>query len=256
MLGVALCAMLFSIYKLVSIKISYDRSEQLYTDVEEIFYENVRDTAFAEQTGTDDTAAGVEDTSTSKIWKWNIDKARSEICEDIVGYIRQQGILSYPIVQAEDNNKYLRTMLNGEYNVAGTIFVDCNFPEGLDGQYAIIYGHNMDDGSMFGSLSSYDSEDYYREHKTFEIYAGQDCYEYNVFSAFVTDADGYVYTYCFRDDEDFVTFANRLKARCPYQTDVEEITADDHVIVLSTCVDFHDYSYRYVCCLVRGKKLA
>ena len=188
--------------------------------------------------------------------QWDFQKLL-DICEDGVGYIYQKDTpVSYPIVQAEDNNKYLRHMINGEYNVAGSIFVDCNFPEGLNGRYSFIYGHNMDDKSMFGSITSYKDEEYYKKHPEFELYIGDDCYIYYVFSAFQVGIDEFVFSYDFKDDEEFLEKMQEVRDRCPYETDAPEITEDSIVTFLSTCIDYpRDYNYRYVVFLVRGEKL-
>ena len=232
---VAACVMLFCVYKLISINSEYKEAENAYKLVDDQFTEE-----------TDDS----EEAS----WVWDFDKLK-DMCSDAVGYIVQKGIMSYPIVQGVDNDQYLRSLMNGEYSIAGTIFVDANFPAALDGQYAIVYGHNMNDNSMFGTLSEYQNESYYKEHPYFDIYIGYKHYKYYVFSAFTTPVDSYVYSYNFSGSEEFTAFINTLRSECPYNTDAKNLTADDHVITLSTCVDFHDYDYRYVVCLVRGEEI-
>ena len=186
-------------------------------------------------------------------FQWDYDKLLA-LCADAVGYIYQTGVMSYPIVQAEDNDKYLRARMDGEYDVGGTIFVDARFEEGMEGQYSIVYGHNMYNSSMFGPLPEYEEKDYYKEHPYFDIYIGHRHYRYYVFSAFVAEAEGYVYTYDFEEGQ-YKKHFDRLRADGLYETDVRELREDDHVIVLSTCVDFHDYTYRNVVCLVRGEEV-
>ena len=233
---VALCVLGVSGYKLFTIMGSYKASGDYYDDVDEIF--------------ADDAAGTIDDTTG---FKWDYDKLL-ELCEDAVGYIYQKGVMSYPIVQAEDNDKYLRHMMNGEYNVAGTIFVDARFPLGMEGKYSIVYGHNMYNASMFGTLPKYTEEEYYQEHPYFDIYIGYKHYRYYVFSAFVAEADGFVYTFDLNYG-DYKPLYDKLRASGNYQTKFRELTEDDHVIVLSTCVDWHDYSYRNVVCLVRGEEI-
>lgn len=234
MIVLAVCVLCLSGYKLITIYRSYKAADDVYSDIEK------------------DVFTGEADFSDNGFY-WNFDKLL-ELCSDAVGYIYQKGVMSYPIVQAEDNDKYLRTMMNGEYNVAGTIFVDARFPEGMEGKYSIVYGHNMYNEGMFGTLPRYEKEEYYKEHPYFDIYIGYKHYRYYVFSAYVTPVDGFVYTYDF-GEEDYKAQFDRLRAECAYETDVRELTNDDHVIVLSTCVDWHDYSYRNVVCLVRGEEV-
>ena len=229
----AVCVMGIAGYKVATIMLSYKAADDMYKDIESIF------TGEADFSGPD--------------FQWDYDKLL-QMCADAVGYIYQPGVMSYPIVQAEDNDKYLRTMMNGEYNVAGTIFVDARFPQGMEGRYSIVYGHNMYNASMFGTLPRYTEEAYYKQHPYFDIYIGYRHFRYYVFSAFVADVDGYVYTFDLQDGQ-YKAFYDRLRAECSYQTDVRELQESDHVIVLSTCVDWHDYNYRNVVCLVRGEEI-
>ena len=63
--------------------------------------------------------------------------------------------ISYPVVQASDNDYYLRRTFEGNSNVGGVVFVDYRCAADLSGRNVVIYGHRMNDGSMFASLKSY-----------------------------------------------------------------------------------------------------
>ena len=231
----AVCVLALAGYKLYTIYHGYKEADDIYAGIEKSVF------------------TGDADFEDSGI-QWNFD-ALLALCPDAVGYIYQKDVMSYPIVQAEDNDKYLRTLITGEYNVAGSIFVDARFPEGMEGQYSIVYGHNMyNTTAMFATLPEYESEEYYQEHPYFDIYIGYKHYRYYVFSAFVADVDGFVYTFDL-EPGDYKQQFDRLRAECAYETDVRELEEYDHVIVLSTCVNSRDYNYRNVVCLVRGEEV-
>ncbi len=60
--------------------------------------------------------------------------------------------ISYPVVQGDDNTKYLKMTFEGTQNASGAIFMDCqNKPDYTD-KHTLLYGHNMKDRSMFGGL--------------------------------------------------------------------------------------------------------
>lgn len=63
--------------------------------------------------------------------------------------------ISYPFLQGETNETYLRTTMEGEKNSAGCIFVDCNTPADFSDHHTILYGHNMADKSMFAALQKF-----------------------------------------------------------------------------------------------------
>ena len=243
-----------SVYKLLGIR-NADRSRDDYWAKVEgnVSGDGDRDEAGIDTGDPDDPVFLGEADFSDHSFQWDYDKLL-QMCADAVGYIYQTGVMSYPIVQAEDNDKYLRARLDGEYDVGGTIFVDARFEDGMEGKYSIVYGHNMYNSSMFGPLPEYEEKDYYKEHPYFDIYIGYRHYRYYVFSAFVAEADGYVYTYELEEGR-FKEQFDRLRADGLYETDVRELREDDHVIVLSTCVDFHDYAYRNVVCLVRGEEV-
>lgn len=77
--------------------------------------------------------------------------ALRKISDDIVGWIYIPDTrINYVVVQGETNNQYLRRLPNGEYNQNGTVFMDENdTAPGMIDQQTTLYGHHMDDGSMF-----------------------------------------------------------------------------------------------------------
>nr|WP_304970448.1 class B sortase [uncultured Schaedlerella sp.] len=84
--------------------------------------------------------------------------------EDIVAWIQIPGIgVDYPVVQGEDNEHYLHYTFDGKENIAGSIFLDYrNRSDFTDGK-VILYGHNMQDGSMFSHLEEYQDAKFRKE---------------------------------------------------------------------------------------------
>jgi len=79
-----------------------------------------------------------------------------ELNPDFVGWLAIPGTaISYPVVRGADNSRYLRTTFSGAKNPAGAIFMDSGCGKGFDAPVCMVYGHNMRDKSMFGSLSNY-----------------------------------------------------------------------------------------------------
>ena len=62
--------------------------------------------------------------------------------------------INYPVVQTNNNSKYLNTLFDGTANASGAIFLDSNdTAPGMVDQQTTIYGHRMNDGSMFNVIS-------------------------------------------------------------------------------------------------------
>lgn len=68
--------------------------------------------------------------------------------------------LTYPVVQGTDNEKYLHYTFEGRKNPAGCLFMDHKNNRSFTDDNTVVYGHNMKDGSMFGSLKRFIKEDF------------------------------------------------------------------------------------------------
>ena len=71
--------------------------------------------------------------------------------------------LDLPVMYTpSDPQKYLRRAFDGSYSVRGVPFIDAGCRAG--GGHYIVYGHQMNDGSIFGSLEKYGDPDYLAAH--------------------------------------------------------------------------------------------
>lgn len=72
--------------------------------------------------------------------------------KDVVAWIRfkHPKIISYPVMQKNDNDFYLHRNIKKEYSFAGSIFMDYHNNKDFSDSNTLIYGHNMANGSMFG----------------------------------------------------------------------------------------------------------
>lgn len=156
--------------------------------------------------------------------------------------------ISYPVVQGRDNDYYLHHLITGENHKSGSIFMDFHNQEDLSDRNTIIYGHNMKDGSMFGTLDQYQSQALYRNYPCFYMYVPGYIYEYQIFSCYAAPTDYPAYTYDFPTSEDYEVFLETLQRSAEYNTGTT-VTKEDQVVTLSTCVNTRK-DYRY---LVHGK---
>ena len=90
---------------------------------------------------------------------------------DVIAWIQILALdISYPVVQGKDNAYYLHHLFSGESNINGSIFVDCHNQPDFTDQNTIVYGHNMKNGSMFGTLDKYQDQTLFEQHPEFYIY--------------------------------------------------------------------------------------
>lgn len=253
----ALCVFTYSSYELTNIYLDYNEADSNYQNMEQQFLiPNISpgSETESEEIETDIKGNVIHSSQGIKEFTFDFDALRA-VNNSAVGWIMQEDIFSYPIVQGLDNTYYLTHDVahNGTKN--GAIFVDYRIEEGLEARNCIIYGHNMRNGAMFGSLIKYRDESYYKNHKTMDIYVGKDLYKYHVISAYETDHIGYTYTYDFEDDAAFQEYIDAAVARKWYRTDYsDKVTTEDKVITLSTCTNMDD-TKRFIVHLVRGEKI-
>ncbi|HBU11664.1 MAG TPA: hypothetical protein DEB31_02710 [Clostridiales bacterium] len=138
----------------------------------------------------------------------------SEINSDYIGWITIPDTrVDYPMVQGSDNVRYLTTSFEGSYNAAGAIFMEVANTEVFASRHAVLYGHNMNNGAMFGELAQYADAAWLADHSRIDIVtADNQVLTYRVFAARKTDVWDAAYRVAFADDADFTAFAAALGA--------------------------------------------
>lgn len=176
---------------------------------------------------------------------------------DLAAWLIIEGTeVNYPVMYTPDTPEYyLRKAFDGSYALSGSLFIgaDC-FPDRTN---IIIYGHNMNDGSMFGNLDSYADEDYAKEHQEiiYDLIQPDGSYErltFEVMAAF--------YSRIYSVDEENVFryyYSTDLSNPDAFQYYIEEVmssslcdlgvTAEygDRLLTLSTC-SYHTEDGRFV----------
>ncbi len=172
--------------------------------------------------------------------------------KDFVGWIKVPNTeINHPVVQFEDNDYYLNHNFNKKYDYRGAIFMDYrNDSVNLDSN-TIIYGHNCYDTTMFSELVQYEDIEFYKKSPVIEFNTIEANYKWKIYGVFITNANadednGYIfnYIYPYMDGENFDGFINEVNKRRLYTTDVD-ITDDDKMLVLSTCVRALDLENKY-----------
>ena len=89
-----------------------------------------------------------------------------ETNSDLIGWIVIDGTdINYPVVQSKVYQEfYLDHNFDGEEEDSGSIFADARNDVLFPDDNIIIYGHNMKNGSMFGTLQYYLDKSYYNQH--------------------------------------------------------------------------------------------
>lgn len=146
--------------------------------------------------------------------------------------------IDYPVVQGVDNDEYLYTNFKGESNKGGSIFLDAsnNIEEDKN---LVVYGHNMRDGSMFGTLRRLKSHEYFDKNNKIYIYLEDKTLEYEIFSVYTEDATLESYKTKFSNDEEYRNYINRALSKSFFSFDVKDIDKSK-IVTLTTCTNVTD----------------
>ncbi|MDE7424154.1 MAG: class B sortase [Lachnospiraceae bacterium] len=234
---VAIC--LFSAYKLISIQMNYKKGEKLYEDIKQQVVMTKTPTEAEAVTVTPDDSEETKDRQTALDISVDFDVLK-KTNPDIFGWLYlPYGSISYPLLQGEDNDTYLHQAYDKTPNNFGSIFIDYRNNNNLLDKHTIIYGHNMKNGSMFGTLKQFCDEKFYQKNKYFFILTPKVIYTYKVFSYHVADAKGRVYDVFYKDDGEYKEFIDLAKQSSYLDTGVK-VSTENRTITLSTCTSSDD----------------
>lgn len=245
---IGLICMVISLCGLYGIYREYKEAADIYKEAEENFVQVYEpDDEAVTETGseltTEEIATEIEVPPVPWYQLATVDlKGLQQQYADVVGWIFfEDGLISYPVVQAEDNDKYLHTTYNGKESKSGSIFVDATHSGDFSDTHTIIYGHNMKNLSMFGRLKHYKTQaGYYNGHEYFQIFHGDEILRYQIFAYRDVEVDNVVYQETF-------TSARLLSyelLRKSYVNPKLKIEDDDRIITLSTCTA--DDAHRFI----------
>lgn len=171
--------------------------------------------------------------------------ALRETNEDVLGWIRVPGTkINYPLMQGEDNDFYLNHTWDKQPNSVGSIFLEhLNSPD-LTDYNTIVYGHNMNNGSMFADVENFAVASYWETRRYVYILTDAGVYRYEIFAFFHAQVDSLTYGLNPKQDNTKEDFLNLALENSWIDTGVEpQLT--DRILTLSTCSGA-DYGYRYV----------
>ena len=161
--------------------------------------------------------------------------ALREVNNDVLGWILIPGTnLSYPLVQGDDNSYYLNHTWRRGRNSVGAIFLECTNHSDLSDFNTIIYGHRMNNRSMFGTLKYYKDQGYWGKHPSLYITDDNGSHKYQIFAAYEVSVEGDTYRTSFSSDAAKQRFLDFCLEQSVIDTGITP-TIYDKVVTLSTC---------------------
>lgn len=241
--------------------LEYRKGDEIYESAME-FVEETDVTAAPETEGEEEKEEKKQQNapvSTVKRTYANVDFAGLQaINEDVIGWIQILGTqVDYPLLDADDNKYYLNHTYDHRRSSYGSIFIEPRNKPDLSEDHLVIYGHNMVNKSMFGSLLHYKQQSYANNHNTITICMPGKDLTYRVFSAYTAHVDSATYRMSFSSDASFQEMISHMKDNSMIHSDVTP-KMGDQILTLSTCTPAGAKNYRFVvnAVLVSGNRSA
>lgn len=207
----------------------YEQAQQLTGGIEG---EYVPSSAPASEEPADEPDAAVPDLAVLQ-----------QINPDVVGWIALPGTdLSYPLLQGQDNAYYLSHAWDKTPCAAGAIFLDAD--SDFSHWHTRIYGHRMNDASMFGTLRRYRDPEFWAEHPEFLIFIGTAVLHCRIFAAYEAPITGPVFQPSPNTPQSRADFLADCLEQSVFSTGARP-SVENSVITLCTCTG-HGHEARWV----------
>lgn len=165
----------------------------------------------------------------------------TSINKDIKAWINVANTnIDYAVVQASDNDYYLRRNIYKKYSYSGSIFMDyrCSIWDKATSNI-IIYGHNMKADNMFHQLQKFKKESFFKnEGNIITLYTSEGIITAKVFSVYVTDTNYNYLQSSFADTSSYEEYIDSITSKSMFPSSLS-VSPEDRIITLSTC----DYQF-------------
>ena len=148
-------------------------------------------------------------------------------------------VINYPVVHGEDNDFYLHHSYNKDFNPSGAIFVESLNALDFADSNTIIYGHHMNDNSMFATLDRWQDQAYYEEHPVMWLLTPEQDYRIDLYSAYNTSAFSDTYTIYEAPSAPFTEYLKISRLYSAFDSGVQ-LDPEEHYVLLSTCAYVFD----------------
>jgi sortase B len=154
---------------------------------------------------------------------------------EVIGWIRvNDTTINYPVVQAQDNSKYVNTDVEGNYSLSGAIFLNClNKPDFSDFN-SIIYGHHMAKNKMFGDIGLFTDKKYFDEHPYGNLFFEGKDHGIEFFAMLTIDAYDELFFVSEAEEISRQAYLDRVYQQARYIREMD-VTAQDRLVLLATC---------------------
>ena len=149
----------------------------------------------------------------------------AKVNPDIYAWIYIPGTkVDYPVLQHPTDN-------------TGCIYTEKENNKDFSDFNTIMYGHNMRNETMFETLHYYEDKAFFVNDPYVYVYRGDRVLVYEIFAAYTAGNEHILYSYDFQSQDGRQNYVDQIEKGTSgnLRNDVE-VTADSHILTLSTCI--------------------
>lgn len=174
---------------------------------------------------------------------------------DIYAWIYVPGTsVDYPVLQHPSSNEYyLNHNLDGSYGFPGVIYTENYNSKDFTDPNTVVYGHNMDNTTMFSTLHNFRDPDMVTEPHYIYIYTEDGrTLVYEIYAAYIYPSIHLLLNFDVENDYIFEQYLRNISNMDLTSSDLAnirhdiDVTVSDRIITLSTCTTDHDASKRFL----------
>ena len=232
---VILCS--FGIFFIINVHHKDSKDKKHLDNIQKFDDNNQRENAITNDGGNDDNE--------------KIDNVEKTNNKDIVGRIKISGTnIDEYVVQGDDNDYYLNHNLDGDENIAGSVFLD--YRNNFSDRKLLIYGHNARKLTTvpFHDLEKYIEQTFYKSNKYIDLELNGNSSRWIIFSIMIVEKGNNNHMKITFNDEEWISHIKWLKDSSLYDTSVS-VGLSDKVLILQTCNYIPENTYL----LISAKKV-
>ena len=154
--------------------------------------------------------------------------------QDIKGILKIDGLnINTLVVQTNDNEYYLNHLVNKQFNILGSVFIDYRTKLN-NSKKIIIYGHSSNEYEIpFNNLHQLLQKHNFQKYKYLELQTNNETLKYELVSIKITNNNDHLKVNF--EDNEWVEYLNSLTVDALYKNDIE-IKENMEVLILQTCL--------------------
>ena len=157
--------------------------------------------------------------------------------------------IDYPVLQhPTDPDFYLDRNIDLSEGYPGCIYSQCGNSKDFTDPNTVLYGHNMYDNLMFTTLHWFEGLEFFESTPYVYIYTPDKVLVYEIYAAYTTNNMNQLTSFDYSSPANFQAYLDYTRSGTGetdhFRYDIE-LTYDNHILTLSTCVDQH-HELRYL----------